>query len=203
MPAKKAKKKQKVLGANIFTELPPCIAANEQIVMEDEGTEKETDAQKWTGGGSDILEGTRRPHKKRKKDKSGSNAVDETPRDPVPSSSNIVGLVSERVGAPSVLVANQIAGKENTVFAITPRNSCLLPDAASISVSRSSTTSDQSTGLSRNTKRKKKRKDSQVLLEPPTSISSLPTTGSKNPPKPQRVPFSEQLADVISETSGA
>ena len=216
MPTKEKQKTKTALAADPSLESPPCVAENEQMVMEGEATsprttEKESDIRKRTGGDNGILEGTSKPRKKRKEDKSGSIAVNETPCDPVPSSSNVVGLESERVAASPVPVAGQITGEESTVFATTTRNSCLLPSAASISVSCPPATSGQSTSPLKKARRKQKLKSQALAVEPPASAHSPPTTRSdstaknsnkKDPPKSQRVPFADQLADAITETSG-
>jgi hypothetical protein len=223
LASKKKTKTKTVLAVNTSVELPHSVADNEQIVMADEGTppcatEKETDTRKRknsvvrTSGDSGVLEGTSKPHKKRKKDKSGSVAVSETFL-PVTSSSNNVGPESERIDVSQTRVTSQIDGKESTVFVMTPRNSFLLASAASVSVARALATSDQSSSISKNARRRKKLMESQAVLavEPPACLPSLPATegdsiikkpNKKNPPKTQGVPFAEQLASAISETSG-
>lgn len=198
--ARKKSKSKTSLAAN--PSLDHGVAENEQVIIEKDGTsppttDNETNPKKRKNsvvmydGDSEMLEGTSKPRKKRKKDKSGSVAVTVTSPHPVQPVLNNVDPELEMIKSQAPL-ASQIDGKET-------------------SISRAAAASDQSSSKSRNARRKKKLRDSQAPLtaEQPDSAHPPPTTEgdrmskmlNKDPPKIQGVLFAEQLAGAISETS--
>jgi hypothetical protein len=121
--SKNKTKTKTVLAANTSLKIPSNVAENEQIVMEEEdtsprATEKETDTRKQRnsvgrpGEDNEVLEGTSKPRKKRKKDKSRNVAVTESSPYPIPSASSNLGAESERMDESQTPLTSQVDGKK-------------------------------------------------------------------------------------------